>query len=242
MLEKIGIIGNGYWGNKIRSKLNPRSILFISSKPSEYYPLIDSADWVIVASPEYTHFEIVKNALALGKNVFCEKPLALAYDEYFYLYELADQQGVKLYVDDVFAYCNSRFEFELINKVEWFKSSHRIKKHVRELLFRLAYHDIYLLYPYLKNFDLVDLKNESTNSILKWTSYHEEGVTVSFEYNDSSDEWLHEINGSFIGCQKSDDPLKKMLLNVLNFDVDFDSNKLSTLFVGCYLDKVKEIV
>jgi len=242
MHQKIGIIGNGYWGNKILSKLNPGAVKFISSNPAEYYYLIDKVDWVAVASPENTHFEIVKKSLLLGKNVFCEKPLALKYSEYCYLYDLADRQGVSLYVDDVFSYGDSEFEFKLTNKVTWLKSSHRVKTHAADLLFRLAYHDIYLLYPYLKEFELIELKNESTSSVLKWTSFHEEGVTVSFEYDDSSNNVLHEINGHAIGGHASEDPLKKMLLKVLNFDVDFQCNKLSTLFVGGYLDKVKEIV
>lgn len=239
---KIGIIGNGYWGKLILSKLDPKAVSFISSNPSEYYSRINEVNWVVVASPEATHFNIVEKVLNLGKNVFCEKPLALTSIEYDILYDLADKNNCYLYVDDVFNYSARSFEFNSINYVKWFKSSHRRKTHINELIFRLAYHDIYLLYPHLNDKGLLSLRNESSDKVLKWTSYHEGGVQITFEYDDCSSVSYHLINGYAVGGVSSNDPLKEMLLKVFNLDVDFMRNKLSTQYVGNYLDMVNKIV
>src|SRR5947207_3472980 len=54
-----------------------------------------SVDAVIVATPNFTHRQIVLAAVAAGKHVMCEKPLALNYDDAREMYEAAEAAKVR---------------------------------------------------------------------------------------------------------------------------------------------------
>ena len=52
----------------------------VSAKPyADYRKMLASADVdaVLIATPDYVHCENVKEAIAAGKHIFCEKPLAI---------------------------------------------------------------------------------------------------------------------------------------------------------------------
>jgi len=53
-----------------------------------------SIDAVHICTPNKTHYPIARDALAAGKNVICEKPLAMTADEAASLVELARSSGV----------------------------------------------------------------------------------------------------------------------------------------------------
>jgi predicted dehydrogenase len=53
-----------------------------------------SVDVVHIATPNHLHYEQVKAALAAGKHVVCEKPLALTSDKTEELVRLADESGL----------------------------------------------------------------------------------------------------------------------------------------------------
>lgn len=53
-----------------------------------------SIDVIDVCTPNIYHFETVKKALAAGKHVYCEKPLAVTAEEAEELARLADEAGV----------------------------------------------------------------------------------------------------------------------------------------------------
>ena len=63
-----------------------------------------AVDALVVATPPATHAEIARAALAAGKHVFCEKPLAMTSAEARDLAELADKQQRVLLVDHVLRY------------------------------------------------------------------------------------------------------------------------------------------
>lgn len=56
---------------------------------------------VLVATPNFTHKEIVLKALAAGKDVFCEKPMALTVADCDEMIAAAKQHGRKLMVGQV---------------------------------------------------------------------------------------------------------------------------------------------
>lgn len=56
---------------------------------------------VLVATPNFTHKEIVLQALAAGKDVFCEKPMALTVADCDEMIAAAERQGRKLMVGQV---------------------------------------------------------------------------------------------------------------------------------------------
>jgi predicted dehydrogenase len=63
-----------------------------------------SPDAVVVSTPTMTHFRVVRQALAAGKHVLCEKPMCLTGDEADALVRLADERGVRLMVGHVFMF------------------------------------------------------------------------------------------------------------------------------------------
>ena len=115
----VALIGFGYWGKIIYrtlKKLNCKVTIvesnnidfsFIESEDilnvCSDYKKIDS-DYIIVATPLSSHFEICKFFIEKQKNVFCEKPLCLSEEECNILYNLSDQNQVNLFVDWIFLF------------------------------------------------------------------------------------------------------------------------------------------
>ena len=143
-MKKVGLIGHGYWGKILLSKLKRLSIVeFICTSGDDYNSKLDLADWIFIATPDSTHYEIVKDCLLKRKNVFCEKPLTLSYKQSKELFELSENKNVKLYVDDVFNYrtetiqLHSQIDKKI--KIKVISKSSSLYDHL--------YHDLYLLYP-----------------------------------------------------------------------------------------------
>ena len=53
-------------------------------------------DTIYVAVPNNLHYSVAKKALEAGKNVICEKPFTLKYDEAVELFEIAEDKGLVL--------------------------------------------------------------------------------------------------------------------------------------------------
>ena len=53
-------------------------------------------DTIYVAIPNNLHYTVAKKALEAGKNVICEKPFTLKYDEAVELFEIAEARGLIL--------------------------------------------------------------------------------------------------------------------------------------------------
>jgi len=125
-MNKIGLIGHGYWGkNILRNLINIvgiSNILVVDSDPdvcnwlkNNYKELnvdlsLDKAltneliDKFIIATPTCTHFEIAFKCLNLGKNVLVEKPLTTSYKEAQLLNDLAEEKQVLLMTDYTYVY------------------------------------------------------------------------------------------------------------------------------------------
>ena len=123
---RVGVIGYGYWGpNLVRnfaesggaqvdavSDMKPERSALVESR----YPgvrasadagslLADPAlDAVAIATPVSTHFELGMKALAAGKHVFMEKPLAATSEQALQLIEEAERRRRVLLVDHTFVY------------------------------------------------------------------------------------------------------------------------------------------
>ena len=203
-------------------------------------------DWVFVATPDNTHYEIVKKCLWAGKNVFCEKPLTLTYEQSEKLFKLAKMRNVKLYVDDVFNY--RKESEELIGlyshnpsniKSTWKKYGRTdYRTYLPASFYNLIYHDLYLLHPYLrrkkfKNIDIID-----TNNVLHFTANFD-NVRVEFLYDRTSkDKSEHSILGvDFI--EHTNDALYDMIKKLLDDDVDYNLNKEQCLFANKLIDMFK---
>ncbi len=67
--------------------------------------LYENCDAVYIASPHYTHYDYVKNALNAGKHVLCETPFVFSKEQAEELYMLAEQKDLVLMVALKTAYC-----------------------------------------------------------------------------------------------------------------------------------------
>jgi predicted dehydrogenase len=85
----------------------------------------DDVDIVDVNAPQYLHYEIAMEALRSGKHVFCEKPLALNFEQAKEMYELAENKGVTHYLNhDYFEIYGSKgslcWNLERMNELLYF--------------------------------------------------------------------------------------------------------------------------
>jgi predicted dehydrogenase len=113
MSRKFAIIGNGYWGDILNSKLSTLGDVVYFSNSRNFEQLSKDIDWVFVATPSLTHFEIARKLLIRGFNVFIEKPPCFSVKEYTQLVEVANNSNCKFCVDNVFL-----FRSELKDKIE----------------------------------------------------------------------------------------------------------------------------
>jgi len=224
---QVGLIGKGYWGKILLPKLEKISnVKFVCGSKDDYKTKLDLVDWVFIATPNDTHYEIVKYCIKKGKNIFCEKPLTPTYDQSKELFKLAEKYNVKLYVNDVFNYRDEKKKLRLNSnnkiKVTWNKKSNNT-------LYDLLYHDLYLLYPILK--EKVDIKNNNKHLIIN---------NITFEYG-IFDDRTHLINNiNFTHSNNNNDALLEMLLCVLNDTADYKFNKKITLNTNKIIDLINK--
>ncbi len=233
-MKKVGLIGYGKWGKTLHKKISKFcDVKFICTSKDDYIWRLENVDWVIVATPDNTHYEIVKKCLWFGKNVFCEKPLTTTYEQSEKLYRLAKSRNVKLYVDDIQNYRNYNFDISDNNKIVRKKSG---GGNLKDVLYRLTYHDIYTLYPFIKDLEFkgVDIF-QKTDKLFFNVSF--DNKYFEFLYDINSDEKEHTINGYDLTGQ--DDILTLMLTRVLKEEVDFEYNKKISLFTNEIIDKIR---
>jgi predicted dehydrogenase len=125
-MVRVGVVGCGYWGpNLIRNiyQLDCCDLAMICdadpqrlARVGKLYPgvtlttsfqdVLDSGavDAVVIATPARTHHAMTGQALAAGKHVLVEKPLAVTSPQCQDLISLAKQQGLVLMVGHTFLY------------------------------------------------------------------------------------------------------------------------------------------
>ncbi len=221
----VGLIGLGYWGKILHSKLEKLSdVKFICTSKDIFEDKLDLVEWVFIATPDETHYDIVEKCISKGKNVFCEKPLTLNYKQSKRLFELADINNVNLYVDDVFNYrdeikkLHTSINYESKIEVEWDTFS------TKNYLNRLVYHDLYMLYPILNG-----------KLSIKWPTIN----NISFKYGVSKNA-KHQINDiNFTHGNKNNDALMDMIYKLLNNNVNYDYNRKIILHTENILEKIR---
>lgn len=124
---RIGLIGYGYWGPNLARNFHqlPEAELVacadadparlaeitrlyptIKQTASDARELIENPtlDGVVIATPARSHFPLVSQALAAGKHVLVEKPLALTGEDARALIEIAQEHKRILMVGHTFEY------------------------------------------------------------------------------------------------------------------------------------------
>lgn len=120
---RVAVIGCGYWGKNLVRNFKELGALALVADVTEagrqtaaglapgipvvaelQSALASDVAGVVISTPAETHFELVRQALLAGKDVFVEKPLALRADEGADLVRLAEAQGRILMVGHVLEY------------------------------------------------------------------------------------------------------------------------------------------
>ncbi|MCI0562152.1 MAG: Gfo/Idh/MocA family oxidoreductase [Nitrososphaera sp.] len=122
-MQKVAVVGCGYWGkNLVRNLFELNSLALVCDITPEGRAtavrvapdvevtgdldsvLSSDVQGVVISTPAETHYELVQQALAAGKDVFVEKPLALTYEQGVRLVQLADERERILMVGHVLEY------------------------------------------------------------------------------------------------------------------------------------------
>lgn len=123
-MTNIAVIGTGYWGkNLVRNFAQLEALHTICDadedrlkQMEEDYPQVnkvmafadvlknDEIDAVAISTPAELHYQLTKEALLAGKDVFCEKPLALMVEEGVELTTLAQESKKILMVGHLLEY------------------------------------------------------------------------------------------------------------------------------------------
>jgi predicted dehydrogenase len=119
---RIGVIGVGYWGSKHVRVLNGleqvSSVAVIDTREERLRPLLKAypsmqgftsleaalphIDALVVATPPSTHVSVALEAIAAGKHVLVEKPMATSTQGALELIEAAERQDVVLMAGHTF--------------------------------------------------------------------------------------------------------------------------------------------
>ena len=87
-------------GQRTAKALAPQAVVVSSVEAALYAPVAG----VVIATPAETHYELAKQALEAGKDVFVEKPLALTHEQGAQLVRLAETSARILMVGHVLEY------------------------------------------------------------------------------------------------------------------------------------------
>jgi predicted dehydrogenase len=227
---KTGLIGKGYWGKIIGDKLDILSDKIFVQDTSNYDPEeFEKAEWIFIATPASTHFDLAKAVTEKGVNGFIEKPFCSNANEARQLISLAKRNRVHICVDNVFPYRS-----ELLGlipgiyknlKFAWYKNGP-----FNDTLFNdLLYHDLYLLIYLLgvKNISNVFVFQNEKDIFHFHFFYGESKVIIDYNRTvEGIKQKIIEADGISIKFSGTieEDPLKKVISDCLNNEINFELN------------------
>lgn len=120
----VAVVGCGHWGkNLVRNVHSLNALRTVVESRAESHAKIrelapgarvvstlaealddDMVRGVMIATPAETHFELARQALQSGRDVFVEKPMTLKIDDSRELVQLAEQKGRILMVGHLLEY------------------------------------------------------------------------------------------------------------------------------------------
>jgi UDP-2-acetamido-3-amino-2,3-dideoxy-glucuronate N-acetyltransferase len=123
MRPKLAVVGNGYWGKNLVRNFHALGVLkcvcdsriealqeaqaqFHVDTSSSLKPILDDPEIqaVAIAAPAAQHYELCKECLLAGKDVYVEKPLALRVNEGQELVRIAESRHCILMVGHILQY------------------------------------------------------------------------------------------------------------------------------------------
>jgi hypothetical protein len=214
-----GLIGYGNWGKKIKKILQKNTnLIFVADSKTNFKKKLNEVDWVFIATPDETHFKLVKLLLKNKKNIFCEKPLAIRNSEAKLLFKLAKKYQVKIYVSDI-----ENFRKKILyNKKNLIIRENNSNLNYKNILNRWFYHDFYQIFIdqeiiHLKISNVKLNKRFSFSLSLNNKVYH-------FLYNEYSKNKKYFHNNINLYKSKKN-KLKIMINKIITNKVNYDLNK-----------------
>ena len=220
-MVKVHIIGSGKWGNVLKKNIE-NLVEFV--EPND-------ADWIIISTPNDLHYEQTKYWLTQGKNVFCEKPLTISYDNAVELFEIADTFQTKLFVDDVFCWRDDYVIYDDVNHFVWTKPNQKDYNY----LDRLAYHHFYM-WVQDSDFEVESIEGHLDDFKIQL----EDGRVAEFKYGYSS-EPLHFVNETDL-INFGGNPLEIMFEFLFDDKVDYSYNRKVSLNAIRLSQKVRDTI
>ena len=220
-MVKVHIIGSGKWGNVLKKNIE-NLVEFV--EPND-------ADWIIISTPNDLHYEQTKYWLTQGKNVFCEKPLTISYDNAVELFEIADTFQTKLFVDDVFCWRDDYVIYDDVNHFVWTKPNQKDYNY----LDRLAYHHFYM-WVQDSDFEVESIEGHLDDFKIEL----EDGRVAEFKYGYSS-EPLHFVNETDL-INFGGNPLEIMFEFLFDDKVDYSYNRKVSLNAIRLSQKVRDTI
>lgn len=230
------LVGYGYWGKKIYPSLishfNVKKIFRSSDRMQDIF--FENIDWAFIITPEKTHYNLVSFFLKKKINVFCEKPLTLSYYSAKKLVQLSKKFKVKLYISDIEIYKNIKIK---IYKNNFISRKKKANFDLNQLPEKLIYHDLYLLYAYLKS---KNIRFGQFNIFSKKLTFNIESNNKNFHFNYdiSSKKLLHKINDSNFISKKNF--INYMFSKLTNNRSNFDANHKRSLFALKLMEYIKK--
>ncbi len=174
MAQHVAVVGCGYWGkNLVRNFAQLNALRWICDADesrlqaqASLYPGVQATTRledvladpnvaaVVIATPAALHYDLAKQAILSGKDVFVEKPLALHYRQGQELARLADTHGRVLMVGHILEYHPAvTLLKDLIRRGElgriWYIYSNRLNlgkvRQEENILWSFAPHDISII-------------------------------------------------------------------------------------------------
>lgn len=239
------LIGNGYWGNIIKPKLEKLTNLIgvVDSKTNINSFLGNKIDFAFVCTPTNTHYKICKTLIENNINIFCEKPFTGNINLANELYKMSVDKNTIIYVDNIFLLRNEikNIKFDTIKKLEfvWKKRDNNFKE---SLIDSLMYHDLYLSNYLIKrngwSFEKIEYNEKNLDMVM-----NNNQSKVRFIYDRGSDvkEKIIIVNDTtkIDLTNPKNDPLNDTITKIINNEIDYETNKMITLETLELIQKIR---
>lgn len=167
---------------------------------TDFNELLDAIEVADIVTPTITHFDVARKAIAAGKHIFIEKPLASNMEEAKQLVELVEQYGVKAQVGHVERFNPAFLAVKNIELQPMFIETHRLAMFNPRgtdvsVVLDLMIHDIDVILSIVKS---------------KVTAIHASGVSIVSTSPDIANARIEFENGCVANVTASRMSLKNM--------------------------------
>ncbi len=222
-MMNLALIGKGKWGSIIEKNLKKNyTVKTFTSKDDLKKKNFEEFEFIIITTPNKTHYQMAKFFLNKKKNIFCEKPLCLEYNKAKELIRLSKKNKVKLFINDIEIYKKKKLK---LNKFNFIQRGKKNSYSIKEVLYAWMYHDIYLLEKWIskKNFKFFLIKNSPLQIIILIKSLKRK---FFFTYN-LNKKITHKINQTNFTTKKNFIP--KMFSEVFSGKASMSANQKRAL-------------